>query len=193
MFSDDSLAWVKLNDKYGYIDQTGNYFIIPKFDEVRNFAKNGLAIVKLNGKYGYIDKTGEFVIKPRFFEAWNFAENGLARVRTNEGYGYIDEAGEFVINPQYASAFDFAENGLALVQITNVPSSEGYIDKTGNQAIKQKFEGGAGNFTKCGLAPVRMYDKWGLINSDGEYVAFPQFDDIVGYNSIIYHKKKSNW
>lgn len=64
----DGLAYIELNNKWGFIDKTGKVVIKPRF--IRNFDgsifedmkfKNGLARVKEKGKYGYIDKTGKFV------------------------------------------------------------------------------------------------------------------------------------
>ena len=52
---------VKLNKKYGAIDQTNKEIIPLKYDDIWSF-NEGLSVVKLNGKWGYIDKTGKEVI-----------------------------------------------------------------------------------------------------------------------------------
>ena len=55
------MAWVILNDKYGYVDKTGKVIIPIKYQSVYNFSE-GLAMVKLNNRWGAIDKTGEVVV-----------------------------------------------------------------------------------------------------------------------------------
>ena len=52
----NGLAGVKVGDKWGYIDKSGNFVINPQFDRVSQFAPNGLAYVKSGELYGYIDK-----------------------------------------------------------------------------------------------------------------------------------------
>jgi hypothetical protein len=58
-FTDD-FAGVKLNNKWGFINDSGQEICEIKYDEVKNFNNfsNGFAIVKLNDEYLYIDKQG---------------------------------------------------------------------------------------------------------------------------------------
>lgn len=64
----EGLAYIEINNKWGFIDKTGKIIIQPRFKrdfdgnifEAMKF-KNGLAGVKENNKYGYIDKSGKFV------------------------------------------------------------------------------------------------------------------------------------
>jgi hypothetical protein len=71
------------DEKIGFIDGTGKYVILPRFDSYTgrilwNFS-GGLAIVSSNGKLGYIDRSGKFLIEPKFDKASPFSE-GLAVV-----------------------------------------------------------------------------------------------------------------
>ena len=52
------MAGVKLNGKWGYIDEEGNVKIGFNFDEVNEF-KNGLALVRMEDKCFYIDDAGQ--------------------------------------------------------------------------------------------------------------------------------------
>ena len=60
---------VKVGDKWGYIDKTGEMVINPQFDCPPHFNADavefseGLAPIKISDKWGYTDKTGEMVIK----------------------------------------------------------------------------------------------------------------------------------
>ena len=61
-FEDDGHAVVVLDDKYGYINETGKFVIEPTFSFVNSFDENGLAFVFLNNEdSGYIDRDGNFM------------------------------------------------------------------------------------------------------------------------------------
>ena len=52
----NGFARVKLNGKYGFINEVGEEIVEPQYDDVWDF-ENGFAIVKLNGKWGVIQVT----------------------------------------------------------------------------------------------------------------------------------------
>lgn len=60
---EEPLFPIRQDQKWGYIDETGQTAISPRFDDARPFAE-GLALVKVGGKWGAIDRTGTVVIQP---------------------------------------------------------------------------------------------------------------------------------
>ena len=56
------MSRVKLNGKYGFIDESGTLVIPCKYDEATEFIY-GFSFVKLNGKRGDVNKSG--------VETWN--------------------------------------------------------------------------------------------------------------------------
>jgi serine/threonine protein kinase len=172
-FSATSLHPIKIDDKYGYIDQIGRVVIQPQFDSARNFS-GGMAVIQMGKKYGFIDKKGYLAIPHQFDIAWNFSE-GLAMVKIDNEYGYINKSGQLFIPHQ----FDFAENfseGLAMVKIDN---KHGYIGKSGQFVILPQFDI-ALNFSE-GLAMVNLDEKYGYIGKSGQFVIPPQFDDALSF------------
>ena len=121
----DGMAKVKVNGKYGFLNEWGNLSIPPEFDDANKFSE-GFAGVKIAEKWGYIDKSGKIIIEPQFELAGNFSE-GLAFVMIEGKYGYIDKAGKIVIKPKLDMAEDFRD-GKALVQVAG---KHAYIDKKG--------------------------------------------------------------
>lgn len=84
----DGMAMVKLNEKWGYIDKTGNEIIpIGKYDWGRGF-KEGMRAVSLNNKWRYIDKTGNEIIPCKYDLVHDFSEE-IAMVEMNGKSGYI--------------------------------------------------------------------------------------------------------
>ena len=170
----ENLIPIGLDGKCGFMDETGNIVIQPKFDssvvdetvcEIE--FSEGLAAVRTGGREGYIDKMGNFVIPPRFYEADPFSE-GLASVKLGGKWGFIDKTGNFVIPNKYPTASGFVE-GMARV-CNN--SKCGFIDKTGNLAIPLQFD--AVSYFSEGLAEYQVGDypsvQWGYLDKTGNVV-----------------------
>ncbi|BCL36043.1 WG repeat-containing protein [Nostoc sp. MS1] len=168
---------IKVNNKYGYIDQMGRVVIPPQFDDAENFSEE-LAVVKIGNKFGYINKTGQLVIPPQFDDAEDFAEE-LAVIKIGDKFGYIDETGQLVIPPQFDDVQAFNES-LARVKISN---KFGYINKSGQIIIEPKFDE-AWTFFK-GIALVKLGDKYGYIGKSGQLVIAPQFDDAWDFEEEL--------
>lgn len=77
---DNSLAAVKINGKWGYIDKDGNQIIKPQFDDARSFS-NGLAAIMKNGYWGYSNIAGDIVIDTIFQDAREFNSSGNVLVK----------------------------------------------------------------------------------------------------------------
>ncbi|MDT9313122.1 MULTISPECIES: WG repeat-containing protein [Limnospira] len=100
----EGLALAKLYDqtKWGYINKSGDWHIIAKFDGGGSFSQ-GRAKVRIGSEWGYIDREGNSIIEPKFSEAGEFAE-GLAPVKLNHQWGYINRDGDWVIQPEFGRA-----------------------------------------------------------------------------------------
>ena len=87
--------------KWGFIDESGHFFINPIYDDARSFS-DGLAAVKVGNHWGYIDDQGREVFPPRFKHAGYF-KRGIARVKMgsdNINYfnkeAYINKDGDVI-------------------------------------------------------------------------------------------------
>ncbi len=197
----EGLAAVRVGQKWGYIDRTGEFAIEPRFRKekgddswgppVAAFSE-GLARVRVGKQHGYIDRTGQFAIEPKFKACYRFSD-GLApamiadyrSVDDRFNYGYIDRMGEFVIAPRFKRCRPFSE-GLANVSVGEkvfdkdrpgsffIRTKAGYIDKTGAFVIEPRFMS-AGSFSE-GLALAReRVGLYGYIDRTGTFVIEPQF------------------
>jgi WG repeat protein len=170
----------------GFIDETGNMVIPPRFQDARPFSE-GLAYVNGTEFRGFIDLQGKPVIKTDG-EARDFHE-GLAAVSSEKGlWGYVDRSGKMVAEKQYGFADDFSE-GLAGVV---VGKKFGFINQNGEMVIPPRFTPRRGPYSWSplvatsrfseGLAPVttdgefdKPYKSYGYINRKGDFVIPPQF------------------
>lgn len=82
----EGLAKVKLNSKWGFIDNKGEIIIPIEYESAGTFS-NGLASVRKSNKEGFIDKLGSEVIKAIYNETFSFC-NGYALIRENENYNF---------------------------------------------------------------------------------------------------------
>ena len=83
------LACVRLDNKWGYVDQIGT-LIIPFIYEYATIFTQGLASVKKNNKWGCIDRSGKVII-PFLYEYIDTFSQGLARVKYEGKWAVIDK------------------------------------------------------------------------------------------------------
>ena len=132
------------NDLEGYVDQTGQWIIEPKYYDAGAFGSDGLAIVTIpKGEYriyGVINSKGDYVVYPKY-NALGYYSNGLAIFVDNSGIGYLDTQGKVVIpgHSEWATARSFYDDGYAVVK-----NSEGLwavIDVNGNYVTNFIYSG----------------------------------------------------
>jgi hypothetical protein len=80
-FVDDTYAAVKKDGKWGFIDNSGNFVIKPKYEDAYSFC-HGLAPAYENGLWGYINTDGRWAVEPQFKEA---------RPLNSKGCGFVME------------------------------------------------------------------------------------------------------
>ncbi len=179
-FSEDRAA-VKIGDKWGFIDRTGELVIKPRFDTAVAFSE-GLSRVQKNpnGKWGYVDKAGKLTIGFQYDIAADFRE-GLAAVEVRGSWGFINKSGKLVIPARFREVRAFSE-GLAYA---NIDGKRAYIDKTGKTVIEAPFVVEGGSFHE-GLAAfwqgTRRGYEMGYINREGNVAISARFDAAGGFS-----------
>ncbi len=98
----EGLAAVMVNEKWGYINETGAYIANPQYDDVDAFCE-GLAAVRVGDRIGYIGHDGAYVITPQFESATRFY-NGLAAVSLGGKGGIINKDGRQIVGELVPSA-----------------------------------------------------------------------------------------
>ena len=161
------------NDLYGYLLDTGEWLVKPRFGSARSF-QNGIACVGLNGRYGYLLDTGAYLVEPCFDEAWGFV-NGVARVCLDEKWGYLLDTGAYLVEPCFDEVWGF-ENGVALVLLDG---KYGFLMDTGAYLVEPCFDEAWG--FDNGIARVCLDGKWGYLLDMGEWLVEPCFDEEWGF------------
>ncbi len=172
----EGLAVMSLDgDRKGFIDESGNIVIPPRYTAANNFSE-GLAAVSLHGSYGYIDKTGKMVIPNQYFSMYSFRE-GLAQVRIGNKFGYINKKGDLVIDAIYEEASPFSE-GVAAVRLEG---ENLYIDKEGKIVLDMGDRNGY--MFHDGFALFMKNGKAGVINKSGKEI-IPAIYDTINVQSL---------
>lgn len=100
------------NDKWGFVDENGNWVIEPKFDKVMDFSyedeesrgkfSESFAWVKINGKWQLIDENGSWAIGPG-------DKLVLFKGENNKWGMKVSNTGKIIFIPQYEEAFDWED------------------------------------------------------------------------------------
>lgn len=89
-----ALGRVKIDGRWGYIDEAGTMVIPPRFDEAMDFYED-LTAVRQGAKWGFIDGVGRMAILPQYDEASPFLL-GVAHVRRGRTWLIINRDNESI-------------------------------------------------------------------------------------------------
>ena len=146
----EGVAMVKVNSRWGAIDNRGKQIIPCIYEDVSRYFQDGLATVKLNGRWGLINKSGKLLSRC-FFDSIDSFSEGFARIKLQKSLYAYDDVINGISKFQHSFSLRFDGNG-----------EYGYIDKTGKVVTPCIFEE-AEPFSN-GFARVSVYDKWYLID-----------------------------
>ena len=179
----EGMAIVVKDNKYGFIDQTGNVVVDLRYDYATDFS-NGFAAVStggfwdeyvgyVEGKWGFIDTTGKVVVPIIYDKVSNFSEGlaavvgGIDSIDNADGYlSFVDTTGKVVIPPSYTSTMyenSYFHNDLAVVTKGDFEDPDIFvIDKTGNPAFDFKYDYARLSGYSEGLLAVAVDGDWGI-------------------------------
>ena len=168
----EGLAAVRLNDKVGIIDSSGNTILPFVYKQLADKGpkafEHGLLLITKTGPLKYIDKSGNIAF-PEYEYEYPFSE-GLARVVLKARQGFIDRSGNVVIPVKFEYLSDFSEGYAAFLE-GSYPTFEngrwGFLDIHGT-TIPASFSDFF-DFSE-GLAAVKRDDSWGYIDKNGWYM-----------------------
>ena len=181
----EGLAAVCNNDMYlwGYIDKKGNIVLPLEYDYADNFS-NDRGAVRMGDRWGFVDKSGKFVIEMQYFRVSSFSD-GLACVNLDAGkdeWFFIDKSGNRAFPEIYEYATPF-KNGRAMIILNQ---KNNVIDKTGKLLYDEVNELFDDTRHWAVQYEVVKNNLRGFINSEGQEVVAPVYDDIyIGVNDFM--------
>ncbi len=165
---------IRQNEKWGFMDSTGQIIIPCAFDWVESFSE-GIASAGSNDRSGFIGKNGKIAIAFDFDEVEAF-NKGLAQVKKNGKVGLTDRAGHLVVPIVYDAISDFYDARAVVVR----DGKYGYIDMFGSEVIACQYEQ-AGDFSG-GIAYVVDSSKYGFIDHSGKIIINCEFEWVENFD-----------
>ena len=157
-------------NKWGFIDTTGNWVLQPQFDFCEPYSE-GMALIENNERYGFVDLYGELIIDPIYEEA-DYFNRGVAIVFNGEYYGAINRFGKIKIPFEYDDIGEFVD-GIAYA-LKN--GNYGYIDVAGKVVVPFVYQQAFSISNNRAL--VKQNDKYGIINKANKIILPFDFDWI---------------
>ena len=205
----ENLAGAIKDKKWGFIDASGNWVVEPRFDMVKYFS-SGYAVVEEDNQWKYIDKTGKDVEFPKSDKIYDF-NYGVAFFRNGDKIGLLGTDGKLILNPTYDLIKSFIDgharvrnNGLWGMINTKgevvIPLEYRDIGNYNPKAVRAEKTDSHGIIINGVYTIVKDVDKiWdfnddsnltrakkgfkvGFINTAGEWVIKPFFEDARDFN-----------
>lgn len=187
--SQNNLYRILVGEKYGFINAEGNIVIEPQYDDASLYFSNGLCFAKLGDKQYLINNKGTVIseLADSITEVGNFVGE-LCPVRSCEevpqnvrfflrgcSWGAINSKGQLVI-PAIHYSVDINEDGESVFACVRSYRDGWYMTDESGEIIGAKCDSILWGFSN-GLCAVKMNEKWGYINPQGNLV----IDTIYNY------------
>ena len=198
---------VKRDNRWGFIDSTGQIKIPLKYDAALEFDDDWIsAPVLLNNKWGLIDPSGHWILEPTYdqFDTWS---NSTYRVLKGVETVWIDRRGAVVPEDDIGhSSFDLFSETIDTVHFADGRrvvirgGKYGYADSTGRLVIPARYddvESFANGLAEVNIGAKEKVDggskaggKWGAIDRAGNVVIPLIYDEILSTNGGAYRRKE---
>lgn len=211
----EGYAVVVPNDADGYIFIDHNQEqVFPDTFASATIFNEGIAMVSRRGQpLTAIDRKGNTLFELKEAEAVTAFHDGTAMFLHSDAefYDFVDRKGNKLNIPSFNNSYTFFENDLLAVYELGDCDGWGLVNKKGenvspcgfDRILFDREEGYIktlmryNNYTalKQERIPVKINGKWGVIDSEGNYIINPQFDLIVldGDNYLFKKNRRFGW
>jgi hypothetical protein len=180
---------VKIDGKWGRIGLDGRWLLEPKFDYLSNGVD--IFVASIDGKRGFMRSDGTWLIEPKF-DAARRGRDDTAFVSVSGATGVLRLTDQvWVVPPRPGVMCELAHAIMWQADNKRVmlsPTGETWID-IGAERIGISFDPGLLTFLKNG--------KWGLVDTIGQVIVEPQFDEPIYFQPILrgvaWAKRDGSW
>ncbi|MCB0663097.1 MAG: WG repeat-containing protein, partial [Saprospiraceae bacterium] len=178
---------VKVNKKWGLINQEGKLVTQTEYDAIGEFKASGLAIMQKKGKVGVLDLKAQEVV-PASYEDIKVLSPDLFSVKQNAIWKVINLAGDTIVQSGYDHVEVWFEDFLGYM----IHGKWGMVSAKGAPLaapIYDKIFSEDGYFFK-----TEIDGKVGVIDRMGNTVLEPMFDEITILDGrVIFCKDANKW
>lgn len=195
--SDRSVIPVRKDGEFFFVNGSGYRVEVPeKGQEVEELGTvcNGMAYARINGKYGYINEKFH-ELSPFSWDGATVIQNGFGAVCKDGKWALIDSKCSLVTDYIYddvkTDEYGYCSiSGRAFVKVR-----DGYrmVNGKGEQIGDMTFQDAEPFQTEQPTA-VKIGEKWGFVNMDGQMVTEPQYENAEAYsNGLAPVQTLSGW
>lgn len=178
-FSNDGLARVRKNNKWGFVSKLGEEVIPVKYDRANAFSE-GLTMVGQKNTYYIIDENGEIITTLTFdLDEFGYFNNGKITVEKDKKVGVIDKYGKIIIPIEYNNIFELSDNSYRVEK----DNKAGIINQNGKTIIPIEYDE-IDDFSQ-NLTIVTKDGKKGIINKQGEIIIPIEYDEIDSFSQNL--------
>ncbi len=178
-------------EKYGYIDNKGQFKIPAIYDDASNFFSCGYAVVTMGESQSFIDTKGNVKYTTQNGELDPFYYN-YAVVYENSKYGLMNRSFKYSIYSTFDVMGNMSADGLIVAQAAGA-NLLGFYDAKGNVKISPLYKSASG-FLDGHAAVTTDGERWGIIDKSGKFTVQPTYDHIyaLGAGRWSAYSSKSN-
>ncbi len=160
----DGFLGVRINGKYGFVDDWGRLRIANRYDSVTHFSSN-MAAVKVMGRWGHIDKSEHLIVQPRFDCAYPF-RGAAAMVKKAGKFGLVNTKGRTVV-PTVYDRIEITKGGRYSLYLNDPQRGMlmGLVSEAGKPLVHPKYE--LVRDLNNGFVMVGRRGKYGLLTTEG--------------------------
>ena len=169
------LAFVKMDDKWGIIDKSGNYIASPQFDSFKKASRSGNFVPRDFLNIGPIKVRDDYTV---FHDGLAAVGKNIRWIQTgpkseyvDRKWGYVNKSGDLIVDYIYDDCSLFHENRAFVKK----DGKWAIIDTAGK--LLTDFEFDSAYRYMNGLAVVMQNHKFGYVDLQGNIVIEPKFDD----------------
>lgn len=180
----DGIQTTRDGDRYGFRRDDG-FVVAPNIYLHVDQFNDGYCRVWLEDTLcGLISASGEVVV-PCLYDNVFLPSCGRIMVAKNGLFGYTDLHGDLLIPPVYPQAATFSDNRAAVVVVVDsLFYLCTFIDTLGNTLFEPIYESVL-SFSD-GYAPVKRYERWGLIDTLGREILPSVYEQITTIDHGIF-------
>ena len=180
----DGIQTTRDGDLYGFQRDDGTVIAPNIYSHVGQFTDGYCRVWLDDTLAGLLSASGEVAV-PCIYDLVDQPSGNRVLVSKNGLYGYTDLHGNLVIPTTFTQASRFSENRAAVVvAIDSFFYQCTYIDTLGKVLFEPVYES-ALSFSQ-GYAPVKRYDRWGLIDTLGREVLPTIYEQITTIDHGIF-------
>jgi hypothetical protein len=180
---------VKIDGKWGRIAPDGSWLLEPKFDYLSSDIK--LFVASIDSKRGFMRSDGSWLIEPQF-EAARLRDKDTAFVTVAGATGVLRLSDQSWAVPRRPGVMCDISNAI----MTEVDGKRAILSRTGETWVDVGAER-VGTNLEFGLLTFLKDGKWGLVDTAGQMMVAPRFDEPVYFSSglrgVAWAKRDGNW